>query len=338
VLALLVDACTVRGSSGATSAQPADLYAATPSQSEVRALLGDDSWWAGPPSFGVRPLNVASMPATQRFSVTQPFVHVGSAETLEITYQLWNSTSAATSHMTSLQNALGTSASGPKVGDQALYYGSMASSAAAPYQTATIVRVGQVVAFTTLALKDAFPTLTKLGKIAAKVTVRLKDVISGKAHGSPLPASDATFLPPAGLDITQLGAARISVEASLLMVDASPIDSIAQTLRGAGVNDVVFGDYALDADTHMEVRAALFTFRAAKDATDWLNVLRGTYPLDQEGIASFYDAAHGDYMFIFASATRTGVIICSSTASTEAASRACESPLSHVISAWKLSS
>ncbi len=323
-------------STGSTNAQPPDLYTAAPSLADVRGLLGDLNWWPGPPSFGVRPLDVASMPFAERFSITQPFVHIGSAETFVVELAMWTATSSASSRMTSVQSALGTSVSGPKVGDQALYYGSQGAGAA-PYNTLTFVRVGQIVVTISLSLKDGFPKVAQLGKIAAKVVSRLKDVISGKLRGSPLSSSDSASLPPADLDVTQIGAARISVEAALVMLDASSIDAIAQTLRGQGVSDVLFGDYALNNDTHMEVRAGLFNFLTAKDATDWLTLLRGTFAVDQDGIAAFYDPAHGRYMFLFASGMRGALLICRSTSSSEAASRACEAPLSRVTAAWKLS-
>jgi hypothetical protein len=321
---------------GSSNAQPADLYGATPSLADVRGLLGDVNWWPGPPSFGVRPLDVASMPFSEKFSITQPFVHFGSAETFVVELSMWSATSSASSRMTTVQSAFGTSVTGPKVGDQVLYYGSQ-TSGAAPYSTLTFVRVGQMVATISLSLKDGFPKVAQLGRIAARVASRLKDVISGKLHSSPLSSSDTQALPPADLDITQIGAARISVEAAMVMLGVSSIDALAQTLRAQGIDDVLFGDYALNNDTHMEVRASLFAFLTAKDATDWLNLFRGTYAVDQDGIAAFYDQAHGRYMFLFASGLRGALIICRSTSSSEAASRACEAPLSRVIAAWKLS-
>jgi hypothetical protein len=339
VLAILLSSCTrgISSSSGSTNAQPEDLYAAMPSLSDVRAMLGDDNWWPGPPSFGVRPLDVSAMPFNEKFSVAQSYVHVGSAETFGIDFELWKDTSVAKSHMTSVQSALGSSAvAGPKVGDQAIYYGSQGSGAA-PYQTVTIVRVGQVVAVIGLDQKDAFPKLSQLGKNATKVVSRLKDLISGTLRGSPLPASDASVLPSPNLDISLLGTARISVEAAIVMIQAPSIDLLAQTLRGQGVNDVIFGDYALNSDTRMEVRASVYSFLTAKDATDWLTLLRGSFPVDQVGIAAFYDPEHGQYRFLFASGTKGAMLICRSTADTEAASRSCEAPVSRVVNAWKLS-
>ncbi len=321
---------------GSSNAQPADLYGAAPSLADVRELLGDVNWWPGPPSFGVRPLDVASMPFSEKFSITQPFVHFGSAETFVVELSMWSATSTASSRMTTVQSAFGTSVTGPKVGDQVLYYGSQ-TSGAAPYSTLTVVRVGQMVATISLNLKDGFPKVAQLGRIAARVASRLKDVISGKLHSSPLSSSDTQALPPADLDITPIGAARISVEAAMVMLSVSSIDALAQTLRAQGVDDVLFGDYALNNDTHMEVRASLFSFLTGKDAMDWLNLFRGTYAVDQNGIAAFYDQAHGRYMFLFASGSRGALIICRSTSSSEAASRACEAPLSRVIAAWKLS-
>jgi hypothetical protein len=332
VLALIVSGCT-RPSAGSINAQPADLYAAIPPISDVRVLLGGDTWWPGPPAFGVRPLDVSSMAFTEKFSVSQPYVHVGTAETFLIDFTLWDSASTATTHMKNIATALGTSVSGPKVGDQALYYGSQGSSAA-PYQTATFVRIGQITTSIGLSLKDAFPKVAQLGKIATKVVARLKDVISGRLRGTPVTTSDSAVLPPTNLDITSLATTRIPVESAIVMIDATSLDALAQSMRGRGVSDVVFGDYALNSDTHMEVRALVFAFLTAKDATDWTASLRGTTPPDQPG---FFDPGHGWYMFPFAAGSNGAMLICRSTSDVEAASRACEEPLSRVTSAWKLS-
>jgi hypothetical protein len=336
LLSIVGSACTRGLPTASVSAQPQDLFTAMPSVTDVRALLGDNTWWPGPPSFGVRPLDVASMPITEKFSVTQPFVHIGTAETLVVDFTLWNATSAATTHMTNVQSALGTSATGPKVGDQSLYYGSQLSGAA-PYDTASIVRLGQIVATISWNLKGGFPKVAQLGQVASKVVSRLKDVVAGKLHGSELSVTDSALLPPAGLDVTLLGTASIPIEAAMVMLDPPSIDGLTQSLIGLGVGDVVFGDYVVNSDTHMEVRSSVFKFTTTKDAGDWLTIFRGTSPVDQEGIASFYDAPHGRYMFLFASGTRGAVLICQSTAASEAASRSCEAPVSRVVTAWRLS-
>lgn len=304
-----------------------------PSASEVSTLLGDDSWRPGPPSFGVRPLDVASMPFTEKFTVTQPFLRLGSSETFSVDYELWNDTSAAKSHMSGVQTALGTSAiTSPKVGDQAIYYGNQGSGAA-PFQTVTLVRVGPVVSMIGWNLKDGFPKVAQLGKIATKVVARLNSVLAGKVYASPLSASDAAVLPPDSLDLTRLGTARIPVEAAVVMIGASSIDTLAQALRSHGVADVVFGDYALNSDTHMEVRATVFTFATAKEATDWISPFSSSITAGQAG---YYDQTQGDYVFPFTVGTRVAMLICQSTAATEAASRACEVPLSRVVTAWRL--
>jgi hypothetical protein len=336
LVAIAAGACTRGLSTGtsATNTQPADLYTAMPQVSDVRTLLGDQGWWAGPPMFEVRPLDVASMPFNQQFSVGENYVHVGSAEMFSVDYEVWKDTAAAKSHMSTVQSALGTSVvAGPKVGDQAIYYGSQASGAA-PFQTVTIVRVGQVISLIGLDLKDGFPKVAQLGKIAAKVVSRLKDVMAGKLPSTPLSTADAALLPPANLDITMLGATRIPVESALVMMGAPSFDALAQTLRGSGVSDVVFGDYALNNDTHMEVRAAVFTFSTATNASDWIAGVRGTTPAGELGL---YDDAHSWYIFPFAAGTSAALLICRSTADTEAASRACETPMSRVTAVWKLS-
>jgi hypothetical protein len=331
---LLAGACTrTLNPSSTINAQPQDLYWAMPSASDVGALLGDDNWRPGPPSFGVRPLDGASMPFTEKFTVTQPFVHIGSAETFFVEFEVWNDTGAAKTHMNSVQSALGTSAiTSPKVGDQAVYYGSQ-SSGAAPYQTVSLVRVGKVVTVIGWNLKDAFPKVAQLGKNATRIVARLNSVLAGKQQASPPAASDIAVLPPDDLDLTRLGTARIPVEAAVVMVGATSIDTLAQVLRSHGVNDVVFGEYALNADTRMEVRATVFTFSSAKDANDWLAPFASSIATGEDG---YYDQAHGWYLFPFASGSRAAMLICQSTAETEAASRACEAPLTRVVAAWKL--
>jgi hypothetical protein len=334
VLALVAGACT-RAGSGGTNAQPQDLFAAEPSVSDVRSLLGDSAWWPGPPSFAVRPLDSASMPVAQRFVITQRFVHIGTAETFDVEFALYSTTTAASTQMTNIQNAFGTSASGPKVGDSVLYYGSQLSGGA-PYVTETIVRVGQIVVDIGWARRDGYPKVADMGKNAIKVVARVKDLVAGKVHGNALALNDAALLPAPGLEMTMLGSARIPVEAALVMLDLPALEAIAQFVHSAGVNDIIFADYALNNDTHMEVRASVFQFQAAKDAAAWLDILRGTNPLDPNGVASFYDAAHGVYLFMLAAGTQVGLLICRSTSAVEAASRSCEGPLSRVTPAWRL--
>lgn len=333
---LVAGACTrTINTSSTIDPQPQDLYGAMPSAADVGAMLGDDNWRPGPPSFGVRPLNVESMAPTVRFAVTQPFFHIGTAETFLVEFQSWADASAAKTQMSTVQSGLGTSAiTSPKVGDQVIYFGNQGSAAAASYQTGTFVRVGSVVTLIGWDLKDGFPKLAELTRIANKIVSRLNGVMSRKVQTSPPAASDVAVLPPDGLDLTRVGVARIPVEAAVVMIGATSIDTLAQVLRSHGVNDFVFGDYALNADTRMEVRASVLTFASAKDATDWLAPFVSGVATGQEG---YYDATHKWYVFPFVTGTRAAMLICQSTASTEAASRACEDPLTRVVAAWKLS-
>ena len=336
LLAVIASACSIRSSSVSGRVQPLDFYAANPSLTDVRTLLGDSNWWPGPPSFGVPPLDSASMPFSEKFHVTTRFAHLGTAETLNIEYSLWDSTSTATAQMTSIQSAFGTSASGAKVGDQSLYYGSKLAGAA-PFGTVTFIRIGQVVATITMGLKDAFPTVALLGRIATKVGSRLKDVLSGKVHASPLPATDALQLPPMGPDLTLLGSADLPIEAVVVMLGFESPEALARILHTSGVDSIVFGDYALDVDTHMEVRAGVFNFTAAQDAATWVDELRGTHQFDPTGIATFYNDASGEYFSLFSVGTRAAILVCRSTSDAEAASRACEIPMTRIGPSWMLS-
>ncbi len=318
------------------NARPQDLYAAEPTAKDVKALFKDDSWWPGPPSFGVRPLDSASMPYQEKFHVIQRFAHIGTAETFAVEFTLWDSTSSATTQMSNVQSLFGTSAGGPKVGDQVLYYGSQTSTAA-PFQTVTFVRLGQVVATIELDRKDSFPSTTELGRIANDVTGRLKNVLSGKTRPTPAPTADPSQLPPPGPDLTLLGSTQLPIEAMVVMLDFASPDTLAGILHNSGADSVTFGDYVLDADTHMEVRAALVDFGSTQSAQDWIGALRGSATVDSSGVATFYDDASGQYFSLFTSGSKGAMLVCRSTANGEAASRACEQPLARVAPAWLLS-
>ena len=313
-----------------------DLYAAEPTPGDIKAILADTNWWAGPPSFGVRPLDASSTPTSQRFKVTQRFVHIGTSETFDVAFTQWSSTSTATTQMTEIKTALGQSANGAKVGDDVLYYG-LQGNGAAPYQTATFVRVGSVVTVITWSRKDGLPKLDQLGKIATKVVARLKNVLAGKVRATPLSTTDVAKLPPKGPDITLLGAATVPVESVIVMLNFAAPELLSRLLRNAGADSVVFGDYVLDNDTHMEVRAGVMDFVTSTVANEWIDALRGSSVPDATGIATFYDHSTGQYFSLFTVGTKGAMLVCRSTNDGESAARSCETPLARVAPAWQLS-
>ena len=334
--AVMLVSCAKIGSGG-TTAQPADIYAAGPTVSDVRTLFGDDNWWQGPPSFEVRPLDAETTSFTQRFSVAQRFLRIGTAEELLVRYTVFDKTSSATARMTAVQNAFGASPSSPKVGDQVLYYG-LAGSGVAPYLTRTFVRVGQIVVMIVWARKDPTTTVQQLGRIAVKVVDGLKKATSAKVRGTPA-AVDQKLLPPPGLDITFLGAAQLPVEAWLVMVNIGIPTAGLKVLHDAGVTDFAYGDYALNNDTHMEVRSALLTFADATAAADWASTWSSGTP-DQSNIASAYVPTSGvegsgEYHYFFVAGTFGGMLVCKSSIEGEAASRACEGPMERTAIGWK---
>src|SRR5258708_1820067 len=274
----------MRGARG-RSATPAEIYAAGPTVSDVRALFGDDNWWQGPPSFQVRPLDAETTSFTQRFSVAQRFLRIGTAEEFVVQYTVFDKTSSATTRMTGLRQALGASPSSPKVGDQVLYYG-LPGSGGAPYITRTFVRVGLIVVSIIWARKDPTTTVQQLGRIAVNVVGGLKKATSARVRETPA-AVDQKLLPPPGLDITFLGAAQLAVEAWLVMVNIGIPTAGLKLLHDAGVTDFAYGDYALNNDTHMEVRSALLTFATATAAADWAGTWSSGTPA-QSTIASAY--------------------------------------------------
>jgi hypothetical protein len=336
LIVVFAAACGRATASSSTSTKPLDLYAAEPSPADVKAMLGDNNWWPGPPSFGVRPLDSASTPMSQRFRVTQRFAHIGTSETFDVAFTQWSSTATATTQMNDIKTGLGQSASGAKVGDDVLYYG-LQGTGAAPYQTATFVRVGAVVALISWTRKDGYPKVDQLNKIATKVVARLKSVLSGKVRGTPLSTDNAAKLPPKGPDITLLGAATVPVESVVVMLNFAAPELLSRLLRNAGADSVVFGDYVLDNDTHMEVRAGILDFVTSTVANEWIDALRGTSVPDASGIATFYDHSTGQYFSLFTVGTKGAMLVCRSTNDGEAASRSCETPLARVAPAWQLS-
>jgi len=321
-----------------TNARPADFYAASPTMTDVRQLFGDNNWWALPPRFGVHPLNADRMSMAVNYQVTQTFVHLGTAELLSITYYVFDSTSTATTQMSDLQTASGTGATGAKLGDQVLYYGQMDTTSAAPYIAIAYVRVGSSITTVAWTRKDSFPTVSALSTIAKRATSKVKDVVAGKLRASPQPTLDASQLPPAGLNITLLGSTRISVESlALAFGSASAPQQVVDLLHQGGVTDALYGDYALNADTHMEVRATLVSFSTTDMASEWLNLIRGSTPLDASGIFGTYEDATGQYIFAFAAGNKFAQLTCSAAGPSEAAARACEIPIANEASAWQLS-
>jgi hypothetical protein len=99
----------------------------------------------------------------------------------------------------------------------------------------------------------------------------------------------------------------------------------------------VFGDYALDNDTHMEMRAGVLEFNSTQKATDWIDALRGNATVDSNGVASFYDPLTGQYFSLFTAGAKGAMLVCRSVADGEAASRSCEVPMSRVAPAWQFS-
>jgi hypothetical protein len=335
VLAIALVACgrTTSTTGGATLAA---VYAGSVRLNDVAPSLGDSSnWWPGPPQFGTRPLDSSARSEQERFDVTMRYSHTGTAETLNVVYRVWISSALANAIMTSTQQAVGASLKGPKAGDQILYYNQKLSFGAAPYASETLVRVGQIVVEIVWSRSLAFASLSDQGAVAKKVASRLKDGLAGGLPVDTRPAPDSMLLPPPGPDLTLLGVDKLPVETVAQMVGAPAPADVAAVFRQLGATDFVYGDYALNNDTHMEVQTSAFTFSSPTGAADWLDRFVGKSALDQSGGYFNYDDPTGQYIAAFGVGSHGVVMICRSAAELEAASRACESPMSRVAGAWK---
>lgn len=334
-------ACGTAGS--VITTRPAATYAAVPTQADVRKLMGDNNWYAGPPSFDVPPLNSDSRPANQRYGIRIAYIHIGTAEELLALYTVYDSPASALSVMTGYQTTYGQTVTTPKVGDQVLYYG-FRGSGAAPHIGRVYVRVAQVVVEVGWANKDAPAMVDQLAKIARAFVTRLQPP-SSKAKATPSAAASASplaakELPPPGLDVTLLGSAHLPIETLTVMTGSALPDTISSLLRQSGVDTFAYGDYALNNDTHMEVQTALLTFGNSVDAMSWAKDF-GPGTADADGIYWQYipesgSPAAGEYHYVFASGTFGIYIICKSSAPGEAASRECEEPTHRTAIAWQL--
>ena len=335
VIGALASSCGIGGAG--FNGKPADVFSIIPTQADVRSLMGDNTWWEGAPTFGVQPLNAETAPATERFSVSQLYRHIGTDEYLLARYSVFDKTSSASSYISTVEQSLGTSPSTPKVGDQVLYYGQF-SSGGAPYVTSTFVRVGQFVLTLTWSRKDRGVTVDMLARNARKFSAPLKDI--GKVRAKPRTA-DPDLLPPAGVSITLLGSAQLPVEAFAVMTLTSLPEEIVALLKQSGISTLPYGDYALNNDTSMEVQTVLLPFPSEADATSWADTFSPAKP-DASGIAFDYLPASGTpaagvYHFVFSSGRYGGFMICKAAVDGRAATRECEEPLHTVALAWKLS-
>jgi hypothetical protein len=326
-----------------TSAPPAkimDVYASSPSAADARTLLGGE-WWTAAPTFAVRPLDDANFATQIQYTVVRRYANIGTSESWRIRYIQLDKSSSASSLMSNIESSLGSGSSGKKVGDKVLYYQEKlsASGSGAPYETLTLIRIGSVVIESMWLKNDGFPSTDLLGKIATKLANGVKDAIAGKVHGAPVAADDLALLPPPNAYITLLGAVKLPIEALPLMINFSAPTQLASLLRSEQLNDFVFGDYVLDTDTHMEVQAAVFTLTSPSAAEELFDTFKGSAAVDANGVLKFYNdvTGPGQYNYYILSGRHVGLLVCRSTAelsANEAASRACETPLETVATAW----
>ena len=319
-----------------------DVYASSPSSDDATSLLGG-MWWTSAPTFSVRPLDDANMASQIKYRVIRRYANVGTAESWQISYIQMDKSSSASTIMTNIENSAGSGLGGKSAGDKVLYYeqklsGSSASQGAA-YQTDTVIRVGSLVIESVWLKNDSFPSSGQLGKVASKLATGAKAAVDGKVHSESLSSQDLAMLPPPNAFITLLGAVKLPIEAMPLMINFTAPTELVQLFKSQSVGDFVFGDYALDSDTHMEVQAAVFTLPSANAAEQIFDAFKGGGTVDANGVLKFYNdvTGPGQYDFYIVAGRHLALLICRSVAEStanEAASRACETPLETVSTAW----
>ena len=103
----------------------------------------------------------------------------------------------------------------------------------------------------------------------------------------------------------------------------------------AGVNDFVYGDYAVNADTRMEMLTAGFTFSSASGSKDWIDTFYGGSSSLSQGVYLNFESDTGQYVAAFGNGTRGVLVVCRSSAAGEEAGRSCEGSLVRVINGWR---
>lgn len=324
------------GKTAATAAPTLQaLYTSRLSLSDVTPATGDaQNWWQAAPTFDVRPLNSATREDADAGGLTTRFTHMGTAEELTVNYQVWSSTAIATRLIDFEETVLGTSLTGPKAGDKSLYYNRKLQAGAAQYNNEAFVRLGQTIITIIWSHREGYANPNAFGKIAVKAAGRLKDVLSGKVNPSPVArVSDPLLLAPAGQLVTLLGATRLPLEVLAQMLGESAPTGLVDEFHKHGSTDFVFGDYALNVDTRMEVVTAGITFAGSTDGQAWINSYFAGL-LNSSGEFGQYVTGLGQYLFAFGSGSRAIVIFCKSSVDLEEAGRSCETPMNLLVAGW----
>src|SRR5438552_17540761 len=118
MLAIALAACG-RASSNNSGPSVATVYSGRVVLNDLNPVVRDlPSWWDGPPTFDVKPLNSATRPDFEHFDLVVRFAHAGTGEQIRLRYQVFGTTSYATALLSAEQTALGMSLAGPKAWDQ----------------------------------------------------------------------------------------------------------------------------------------------------------------------------------------------------------------------------
>ena len=139
------------------------------------------------------------------------------------------------------------SQTGPRAGDQSLYWHSKSHTDTALFDTSALVRVGQVDMEIDVTKGSGYVDTKQMGQLATKMVSRLKGALKGSVKPSPLPDSDQKLLLPLGTDVTLAASVRLPVEAAPELLGASSPQDIVDSFMKLSIKDFLYGDYALNA-------------------------------------------------------------------------------------------
>lgn len=337
VALLLVPVLMACGRAASTSSGPsmATLLKSSLSLADLAPQLDDSqNWWVAAPTFDVRPLRSSTRDDADVGGLTVRFTHVGTQEDLSINYEVWNSTTISKALISVQKIESGNGLTGPKAGDDILYYNRKLMAGSVPYNNLAFVRLGPTLITIIWSHVDGFATTNSVGRIAGKAVSRLKDGLAGKLRPIQSAPINPIFLAPPGPQLTLLGATHLPLEVVPQMLFQSNPTALVTDFQRLGAADFAFGDYALNADTRMEVVTIGLAFTSPTAGDDWLLHYFGSTNEVAKGVYGGYDSGAGQYLYGFGTGSRAVLMICKSSAQGEEAGRSCEAPLGLVIEGW----
>ena len=324
---------------------PDDLWAATLSPTEVKALLSDH-WWPNFPQFNVGfDADPAGHLAGEQFFVAQSYDQVGELaqsrlETSLVLFENDQLASAALARLKATRDQGSQATTGPQIGDESRYFTRKTDDQVAPFETTARFRVGRVLTRISLFNQLGYEQPQALARYSEPVVQKLGQLLAGQLHAPAVPSSLANALPPSSAAPgIVLGTAVIPIESWALADLSQKPEAMRQKLAQLGASQLVLRRYALPSDKTQVVEIVLFPFADEQSAVTWvkdfIKTARNHRTLDvgKTGQNSAFTDNDGDnYELQFAKGRYVADVSCFGPF--DSASAACEVPVRRLAEQW----